>query len=115
MASKHSFHFSVVVERATSREELIAKARRIEDLGYTMCLIPDHFYFDIDPAVALMAVADSTSLRIGSHVFCNDFRNPAVLAKQVATLDMLSEGRFQLGLGCGYDQNDYSQTGIPFD
>jgi probable F420-dependent oxidoreductase len=115
MIFQHPFRFSAVLERTASRKELITKAQHIEDLGYTTCLIPDHFYIDIDPAVALMAVADSTSLRIGSHVFCNDFRNPAVLAKQVATLDMLSEGRFQLGLGCGYDQNDYSQTGIPFD
>ncbi len=113
--TQHPFRFSVVVERAASRKEWISKARRIEDLGYTTLLISDHFYIDLDPAVALMAAADATSLRIGSHVFCNDFRNPVVLAKQVATLDMLSEGRFQLGLGCGYNQNDYNQTGIPFD
>ena len=112
---RHLFRFSVVVARAVSRKEWIDKARRAEALGYTTLLIPDHFYIDLDPAVALMALADATSLRIGSHVFCNDFRNPVVLAKQVATLDMLSEGRFQLGLGCGYNQNDYNQTGIPFD
>jgi len=102
MVYQHPFRFSIIVERAASRQEWIGKARRIEDLGYTTLLIPDHFYVDLDPTVALMA--DATSLLIGSHVFCNDFRSPVVL----------SEGRFQLGLGCEYDQNDYNQTGIPF-
>lgn len=115
MVAQRPFRFSAIVKHATSRKEWISKARAVEDAGYTALLIPDHLHIGIDPAVALMMVADTTSLRVGSHVFNNDFRNPALLAKQVATLDMLSEGRFQLGLGCGYDQNDYRQIGVAFD
>jgi len=108
------FRFSVVAERAESRNTWLDKAHHIEDLGYTSLLVADHIWIDMDPTVALMAVADHTSLRIGSHVFCNDFRNPVILARQAATLDMLSNGRFQFGLGCGYDPRDYEQTGIIF-
>jgi probable F420-dependent oxidoreductase len=108
------FRFSVVAERAESRNKWLDKAHHIEDLGYTSLLVADHIWIDMDPTVALMAVADHTSLRIGSHVFCNDFRNPVILARQAATLDMLSNGRFQFGLGCGYDPRDYEQTGIIF-
>jgi probable F420-dependent oxidoreductase len=110
------FRFNVVVEHARTADEWISKARLAENLGYTTFLVPDHTWVEVDPVIGLMAAAGSTSrLRVGSHVFCNDFRNPALLAKQAATLDFFSGGRFQLGLGCGYFQGDYSQLGIPFD
>ncbi len=109
------FRFSVVAERVGSRDEWITKARRIEDLGYDTLLVPDHLRLDMDPLVAMMCVADHTSLRIGSHVFCNDLRNPVILVRAMTTLDVLSGGRVQFGLGCGYDPEDYSGTGIPFD
>lgn len=115
MITLRPFRFGVVAEKAKSRQEWITKARRAEDLGYTTLLVPDHLNFDIDPTVGLMAVADATSLRIGSHVFCNDFRHPLVLARQAANLDLFSEGRFQLGLGCGYLAEEYHQAGIPLD
>ncbi|GCE09928.1 TIGR03621 family F420-dependent LLM class oxidoreductase [Dictyobacter aurantiacus] len=115
MTTIRPFHFSVVAERAASRREWLAKAQRAQDLGYTTFLVPDHLNYEIDPAVSLMAVADATSLRIGSHVFCNDFRHPLLLARQAANLDLFSEGRFQLGLGCGYFAKEYQQAGIPFD
>lgn len=111
----HPFRFNVILEHLSSREMLIAKAKRVEDLGYSTLLAPDHFWLPIDPAVVLMAIADATSLRVGSHVFSNDFRHPVLVARQAALLDLLSEGRFQLGLGAGYSASDYTQTGIPYD
>ena len=115
MATLRPFRFSVVAEAAKSRQEWLAKARRAQDLGYTTFLVPDHLGQDIDPIVGLMAVADATSLRIGSHVFCNDFRYPVLLARQAANLDLFSEGRFQFGLGCGYLATEYDQAGIALD
>lgn len=115
MSILRPFRFSVVAEKAKSRQEWLTKARRAEGLGYTTLLVPDHLSFDIDPIVGLMAAADATSLRIGSHVFCNDFRHPLVLARQAANLDLFSEGRFQLGLGCGYLAEEYHQAGIALD
>lgn len=91
-------------------------ARRIESMGYSGVYTPDHFDEQLAPMSALMAAADATStLRIGSLVFDNDYRHPVVLAKEVATLDVLSEGRFDLGLGAGWMVKDYDESGIPFD
>jgi probable F420-dependent oxidoreductase len=109
------FRFSIVAATAQSYQEVVAKARKAEDLGYTTFLAADHLGYSIDPVVTLMAVASVTSLRIGSHVFCNDFRHPVVLAREAANLDLLSEGRFQFGLGCGYLATEYAQAGIPLD
>ncbi len=115
MAITRPFRFSLVAEGASSRQTWLAKARRAEEIGFTTLLVPDHLYLEVDPIVSLLAVADATSLRIGGHVFCNDFRHPIVLARQAASLDLFSEGRFQLGLGCGYFAEEYQQAGIPYD
>lgn len=115
MANFRPFRFSVVAESARSHQDWLAKARRAEALGYSTLLVVDHLGFSIDPIVGLMAVADATSLRIGSHVFCNDFRHPLLLARQVANLDLFSGGRFQFGFGCGYLASEYEQAGIPLD
>lgn len=110
------FRFGVVTERAQSRSEWRDKAKGAEDLGYSTFLVPDHIEKDIAPIGALMAAADATTtLRIGSFVYNNDLRHPAVLAKEAATLDLFSEGRFEFGLGAGYLPSDYSQTGLPFE
>jgi probable F420-dependent oxidoreductase len=117
MPAQMPFRFGVASgPYAKTSKEWISKVCLAEDLGYDSFLVPDHFWLDVAPITALMAAAAATtSIRIGSHVFGNDFRSPAVLAKEVATLDMFSEGRFQLGLGCGYDLRDYQQAGIAFD
>ncbi len=116
MATIRPFRFSLVADEGVkSHQEWLAKARRAEEIGYTTFLMADHLYLEADPIVGLMAVADATSLRIGSHVFCNDFRHPIVLARQVANLDLFSDGRFQFGLGCGYFAEEYLQNGIPLD
>ncbi len=92
------------------------KARLVESLGYKALYLPDHFGDQLGPIAALMAAATATTtLRIGSLVFDNDYRHPVVLAKEVATLDLLSDGRFDLGLGAGWMASDYEHAGIPFD
>ncbi|HZO75397.1 MAG TPA: LLM class flavin-dependent oxidoreductase [Ktedonobacteraceae bacterium] len=100
------FRFAVSAHKAASKDEWVAKARRIEQLGYSTLIIPDHLDHLIEqfaPLPALMAAADATtSLRVGSYVFNNDFRHPVILAKEIATLDVLSGGRFELGFGAGY-------------
>jgi probable F420-dependent oxidoreductase len=91
-------------------------ARRLEDSGYATVFLVDHFHSTYSPLVALMAAADATTtLRIGTLVLAVDFRNPVVLAKDAATLDLLSSGRLELGLGAGWDATDYRTAGIPFE
>ena len=117
MIKKRPFRFGVTaIEGAASREEWRTKARRIEDAGYATLVIPDHFTCQFSPIPALLSAADATNvLRVGSFVFDNDFRHPAVLAKDVATLDVLSNGRFELGIGAGWYRGEYEQVGIAFD
>jgi len=109
MIKKRPFRFGVTaIEGASSREEWRAKARRIEDAGYATLVIPDHFTCQLSPIPALLSAADATSvLRVGSFVFDNDFRYPTVLAKDVATLDLLTGGRFELGIGAGWYREEY--------
>jgi probable F420-dependent oxidoreductase len=101
---------------ATSARAWRDKVREVESLGYSALYLPDHFGDQPGPIAALMAAADATTtLRVGSLVFDNDYRHPVVLAKEAATLDLLSEGRLDLGLGAGWMASDYAQSGIPFD
>jgi probable F420-dependent oxidoreductase len=91
-------------------------ARTCEDLGYSTLTVADHFDDQYAPVPALMAAADATTtLRVGALVLCTDFVHPVVVAKEAATLDVLSEGRFELGLGAGWMTTDYTTTGIGFD
>jgi probable F420-dependent oxidoreductase len=85
-------------------------------VGYSTLYLPDHFGDQAGPIAALMAAADATTrLRVGSLVFDNDYRHPVVLAKEAATLDLLSDGRFDFGIGAGWMIRDYEQSGIPYD
>ncbi len=119
MATTRSFRFGLnsnFDNHATSREEWVNKARRAEELGYSTFSASDHFPVPLSPLIALMAVADATqTLRIGTIVLDNDFRHPALLAKEAATLDLLSNGRFEMGIGAGWLRSEYEQVGIPFD
>jgi probable F420-dependent oxidoreductase len=116
MANHRPFRFGVAAFGAQSYDEWVALARTAEALGYAIFLMPDHFQPQLAPLAALMAVADATStLRIGSLVFANDFRHPTVLAKEAATLDLLSGGRFEIGIGAGWAEADYTKTGLRFD
>jgi len=120
MTRLRPFRFGVFAEGVRSREALLDTARRAEDGGFATFLIRDHFIAEpfghqLGPLTALATVAGATrTLRIGSLVFANDYRHPVVLAKEVATLDVLSEGRFELGLGAGFSRAEYEQAGIAF-
>lgn len=72
-------------------------------------------YENLGPLPTLMMVAEQTGLRLGTCVLCNDFRHPVLMAKDAATLDVLSGGRFELGLGAGYQPPEYQMAGIAFD
>jgi len=91
-------------------------ARELEALGYSTLFVPDHFDEGYGPitAMATAAVA-TTTLRVASAVFAADFRHPAVLARELASIDQLSEGRLEVGLGAGYQVNDYAGSGIAMD
>lgn len=116
MSNARPFRFGVVAESAPSREAWITLVRKAEDLGYATFLLADHYVNEFAPIAALMAAADATSaLRVGSFVFDNDFRHPAQLAKEVAALDLLSGGRFELGIGAGWHRPEYEQVGLPFE
>ncbi len=91
-------------------------ARQAEGLGYDVLSVPDHFDRGPAPMVALAFAAEATTtLRLGTLVLANDFRHPAAVAKEAATLDVLSDGRFELGIGAGWQTTDYERTGIPMD
>ena len=91
-------------------------ARKAEDLGYSSLDLPDHFGRQFAPLPALVAAAQVTSrLRFSTTMLCNDFRHPVMLAKEAATVDVLTEGRFELGIGTGSQPRDNEQSGIPLD
>jgi probable F420-dependent oxidoreductase len=111
-----SFRFGVQLSKADSGAVWRDTARKIEDLGYSTLFIPDHFEDQFGPLVALTVAAEATTtLRVGSLVFGNDYRHPMVLAKEIATLDLVSEGRVEFGLGAGWMTSDYEQSGMALD
>src|SRR3979411_3430174 len=108
--------FGVQEHSAPSGKAWRDRAGLVEALGYQVLYLPDHFGEQLAPIAALMSAADATNtLRVGSLVFDNDYRHPVVLAKEAATLDLLSEGRLEFGLGAGWMTTDYEQSGIPLD
>jgi len=114
--SKKQFRFGVTSIGAQTAKMWKEKVSRTEELGYSTLLIPDHFIEQIATIPALMSAASLTSsLRVGSIVCSNDFRHPILLAKEAATIDMLSGGRFELGIGAGWLKSEYDAIGIPFD
>jgi len=114
MAGK--FRFGIQTSKAGSADEWADKARRIEELGFSTLFIPDHFGDQYAPLVALAAAASATStLRLGTLVLDNDYRHPLMLAKEWATLDVLSNGRVEAGLGAGWMKSDYDESGIAYD
>jgi probable F420-dependent oxidoreductase len=111
----HPFRFGVNVYGANSRDEWIAKAQHIEALGYDALFVGDHLGA-FPPIAGMMAAAmATTTLRIGSNVFANDFRHPLILGREAAAVDLFSGGRLVLGLGTGFWRADYDQSGIPLE
>jgi len=91
-------------------------AKKAEDMGYSTLCLPDHFTRQLAPLPALVAAAQATTrLRFGTIVLANDFRHPAVLAKEAATVDLLTDGRFELGIGTGSVDADNEQAGLGLD
>jgi probable F420-dependent oxidoreductase len=116
MAHARRFRFGIQLSTATSGDDWAAKARQAESLGYSTLFLPDHFGDQLAPVPALMAAADATtSLNVGALVFDNDYKHPVVMAKEMATLDVLSGGRVEFGIGAGWMTTDYEQSGIPMD
>ena len=112
----HPFRFGVQLSDAPDAATWRSLVRRIEDLGYSSVFLPDHFGDQLAPMVALAAAAEATTeLRLGTLVLGNDYRHPLLVAKEAATLDLLSEGRLELGIGAGWMTTDYDQSGIVLD
>jgi probable F420-dependent oxidoreductase len=110
------FRFGVQASSATNRSEWVELARRVEAHGYATLTLPDHLNEQLAPVPAVMAAADATTtLRVGGLVLDNDFKHPVVLAKELATIDLLSDGRLEIGIGAGWMPADYDTTGIPYD
>jgi probable F420-dependent oxidoreductase len=110
------FRFGVNVRDATSRAEWVAKARKVEDLGYSSLTLPDHLADMLAPIPAVVSAAEATKrLRVGTNVLNNDLRHPVLVAREAATVDLLTDGRLDLGLGAGHMQSEYDQTGLRFD
>jgi probable F420-dependent oxidoreductase len=116
MGAMKPFRFGVNVRMASSRAEWAAKAQKVEDLGYFSLTVPDHLASMVAPIPAVVsAAAATTRLRVGTNVLNNDFRHPVLIAREAATVDLLTDGRFQLGLGAGHMQSEYEQAGLRFD
>jgi probable F420-dependent oxidoreductase len=110
------FRFGVQVSQVGSASEWRDKARKLEDLGYSTLFMPDHFGNELAPMPAIaMAAAHTTTLRIGALVFDNDYKHPAILAKECATIDLLCDGRLELGIGAGWMKTDYDALGLQYD
>jgi len=107
------FRFATASYEAT-RAGVLAEARKAEALGYDVYVMSDHLG-SLAPIPLLMIAAENVGMRVGTYVLCNDFRHPVVMAQETATLDVLSEGRLELGLGAGYVPGEYQMAGIPFE
>lgn len=108
------FRFGVNLLQSVTTEEWRAKCRRAEDLGYDVILIPDHLGMPA-PFPALVAAAEATERpRLGTFVLNAGFWNPALLAREVATTDALTDGRLELGLGTGYVEAEHESAGLPW-
>ena len=112
----HPFRFGVQYGKPESPAAFRETARKVEDLGYSSLFCHDHFWDSWSPIVHPAVAAEiTTTLRVGTLVFAADYRHPAVLAKDFATLDLLAEGRTEFGIGAGWLTDDYEQAGIPLD
>jgi probable F420-dependent oxidoreductase len=111
----HPFRFGVINFQFSSASELSDAARRHEDLGYSTFLLGDHT-FNLAPFTGIAAAALATShLRVGTQVLGNDFWQPAILAREALAIDLVSNGRLELGIGSGWYAGDYAKTGILMD
>jgi probable F420-dependent oxidoreductase len=116
LARDRKFRFGIQAGGPMDAQGWIALAQKAEALGYSSLSMPDHFGEQLAPIAALAAAAAATStLRLNALVFDNDYRHPVVLAKEMATLDVLSGGRIDVGIGAGWLRTDYDSAGIQYD
>ena len=122
MPASRKIRFGVAVAFPDNIQQWRDLARKVEDLGYDVLLVADHLSRQWSPLLALLAAAEATNrIHVGTQVIANDFRRPIVLAKEVATMDVMTEGRFELGIGVGHPASsatgvsDYKQLGMEMD
>ena len=116
MTRMKPFRFAAGVGSTANREEFVNAVREVENLGYSAMMLSDHLVHQFAPISALsVAAAVTSTLRIGTFVFNNDLRHPVVLAQELATLDRLSDGRLEIGMGAGWNVPEYEAAGIPYD
>ena len=115
MPALRPFRFGLSLAGFDHGHDWAETARRVEDLGYSTLLVPDHLGDQLAPLPAVaVAAAATTTLRVGTYVLDNDFRHPVVVAKEAATVDLLSGGRLELGIGAGWRKEEYDRAGIAF-
>jgi probable F420-dependent oxidoreductase len=111
-----SFRFAVELHESFAGSTWADTVRELEALGYSTLFVPDHFDEGLGPITAMATAAIvTTTLNVGSLVFDCDYRHPAILARELASIDALSEGRLEVGLGAGWKRLDYEWSGIPMD
>jgi len=116
MTHPRHFRFGVQLTETLPGRTWGETARHVESLGYSTLFLPDHFGDQLAPIAALsMAAEATTTLRVGALVFGNDYRHPVTVASEMATLDLLSTGRVEFGLGAGWMMSDYGRSGISLD
>ena len=116
MAHPRRFRFAADLQAPLPGLSWLDSAKELEQLGYSTLFVPDHFDEGPGPIAAMAAMAAVTStINVGVLVFDCDFRHPAVLARELATIDVMSEGRLEVGLGAGWKRLDYDRSGIPMD
>lgn len=129
MSDHRPFRFSLQSFNTDSPANWRTLIQKTEDLGYSTFFLADHFLSEgpalettghppqmlgAVPAIA-MALEQTTTLKVGARVFCNDYRHPFMLAKEAATMDYLSGGRLEFGIGAGWIKNEYEAVALPFD
>jgi probable F420-dependent oxidoreductase len=116
LSTHRPFRFGAIFSDPPTPSSAAEVARKLEGEGFDTLLSADHYMNPVACGPLLMAAAcATTTLRVGSYVYDNDFRHPAMLAKEAATIDILSNGRFELGLGAGWHKGEYDAVGLSFD